>query len=341
MNQLVSLAVCSLLLAAVPQASAAPMKVALVPFAAGEGVTEKTAAALTEVTAAEIRRVPDIQLTTEQEISALLSFDRQRSMLGCSNDSCLAEIGGALGVARLTVGTLNRLGESWLINLKLVDVKRARTVSQADRRLRGGTIDDVLDALPGLVAEAFGRGAAPVATVQTTSGSTSGTAPASSSTPATTGATTTATPPASTGTQARPGRAQEPIGARPKNLAYFELGGTMLLGSANYHRVLKSTKSGADVGVKFSLGLGGAALAAISLGSDMHRAEFELGLAKVIAAPWAGAATVGYRYTTPKGLILRASFTPAFALGEGPLYTYNGEEFKWLPMLGLSAGYAW
>jgi hypothetical protein len=85
-------------------------------------------------------------------------------MLGCTSDACVAELGGALGCDRLVSGDLARLGESFLLHQRLVETARARVVAQADRRLRGGTIDDVLDALPAMVGELFpGSAPAPAA----------------------------------------------------------------------------------------------------------------------------------------------------------------------------------
>ena len=67
----------------------------------------------------------------------------------------MAELGGALGADRLVAGDLAKLGESFLFHLRVVEVRKVRVSVQADRRLRGGTIDDVLDVLPAMVAELF------------------------------------------------------------------------------------------------------------------------------------------------------------------------------------------
>jgi hypothetical protein len=135
--------------------SAAPAKVAVLPVAAGEGIPPSTAAALTESLSGEVRHRAGVEVITEREIAAVLSLERQKTMLGCTSEACMAELGGALGCDRLVTGDLARLGESWLVHLRLVETARARVVAQADRRLRGGTIDDVLDQLPAMVAELF------------------------------------------------------------------------------------------------------------------------------------------------------------------------------------------
>lgn len=139
--------------------SAAP-KLAVLPLAHGEGVAETTAAALTESLAAEVRRQSGADVITRREIESVLSLERQRQVLGCQTDACVAELGGALGVEGLVTGDVARLGESWLVHLKVVRPARAQVTAQADRRIRGGTVDDVLDQLPGMVKELFPAGAA-------------------------------------------------------------------------------------------------------------------------------------------------------------------------------------
>jgi hypothetical protein len=132
-----------------------------------------------------------------------MSLERQKEMLGCKSDSCMAELGGALGCDRLVAGDLARLGESWLISLKLVETGKARVSAQADRRLRGGTIDDVLDQLPAMVGELFPGG-----------GAVAPTTPRAAPPPAAT--TTPARPPA---TPALPTFAEEPVPLLPADRA--------------------------------------------------------------------------------------------------------------------------
>ncbi|MGC4121597.1 MAG: hypothetical protein QM765_44870 [Myxococcales bacterium] len=131
-------------------------KVALMPLPAGEGVSDKAAAALTEAITGEIRRVPGVQLITQDEISALLGLERQKSLLGCGDDKCMAEVGGALGVDRLVTGRLSKLGETWMFNLKAMDPKKAQVVAQVDRHGRKASIDDMIELIPTMVSELFG-----------------------------------------------------------------------------------------------------------------------------------------------------------------------------------------
>jgi TolB-like protein len=136
-------------------ALAAAPKIAVLPIVAGEGVTEKTAASLTEALAAEVRKRAGAEVITQREINTVISLERQKAMMGCATDACMAELGGALGVDRLVNGDIARVGESLLVHIRLVEVAKVRVMAQADRRLRGGTLDDLLDALPAMVNELF------------------------------------------------------------------------------------------------------------------------------------------------------------------------------------------
>lgn len=147
--QTISLA--SLALILLSTGGPSPKKIAMLPFKAGDGVRKKTAASMGEAVVAELRR-HGLDVITRQEMEAILNHEQQQELLGCSSERCLADIGGALGVDHLAAGNLAKLGKSWMLHLKLINVMAVKTVSQADKRIRDGTLDDVLDAIPRTVA---------------------------------------------------------------------------------------------------------------------------------------------------------------------------------------------
>jgi len=147
--------------------AAAPLKVALLPLEGGEGVNASTAKSLTQAVLAEARRQSGITVMSPDELGSILSLERQKALLGCSEDSCVAEVAQALGVDRVLVGSVSKLGASWLLHLKLLNAQNGSVASQVDRRLKDKTIDDVLDAYPAAVSELFGgRGTVATAVAQ-------------------------------------------------------------------------------------------------------------------------------------------------------------------------------
>lgn len=92
---------------------------------------------LSELVASELGRTGRVEVITAADIQNMIGFESQRQLLGCSEDdsaSCLAEIGGALGVDYIVGGQVNRLGDTWLLTLSLIDIAQARPVHRVTER---------------------------------------------------------------------------------------------------------------------------------------------------------------------------------------------------------------
>ena len=88
------------------------------------------------------------------ELRAMLDLEQQKTALGCNDTSCLAELGGSLGVPFLVVPTIGKLGGSYLLNIKLFDVDESEPLWR-DRR----QVDSEVGLLPAMkeLAEALHR----------------------------------------------------------------------------------------------------------------------------------------------------------------------------------------
>ena len=56
-------------------------------------------------------------------------------------------------------GSIGKLGDTYLLSLRLVDARTGEVVKQSDAQQKGKAIDDLLGVLPGLASELFGRAA--------------------------------------------------------------------------------------------------------------------------------------------------------------------------------------
>lgn len=123
------------LAAAAPAAPEAPrkakrLKVAVMEIKVLHG-DPQLEALLSEVALTEAASFRGVDTIGRSDIASLLGLERQRQLLGCSEDaSCLADIGGALGVDYLLVGSVGRLGTILRLDLKLVDGRKARVVGR-------------------------------------------------------------------------------------------------------------------------------------------------------------------------------------------------------------------
>jgi len=93
---------------------------------------------LSEVALTEAASFDKLEIIGRSDIASMIGFEQQKKVLGCADDSsCLAEIGGALGVEYILIGSLGRLGALYRVDLKLVDTKKARVLARFGESVEG------------------------------------------------------------------------------------------------------------------------------------------------------------------------------------------------------------
>lgn len=94
------------------------------------------------------------------DLRAMMDLEQQKDALGCGDTSCLAEIGGALGVPYLMTMSLGRFAAQRVLNLSLFHVDKGKVLHRVSRIF--ATDRMMLAQLPELIDEllqgAFGRG---------------------------------------------------------------------------------------------------------------------------------------------------------------------------------------
>ncbi len=99
------------------------------------------------------------------DIQAMITAEQQKQAVGCEDDSCLAQLGGALGVPYLLTGSLGVLGGRFMLNVKLLDVDQAKVAGRLTQMFGGerALADGLPGALDSLLKDAFGaKASAPV-----------------------------------------------------------------------------------------------------------------------------------------------------------------------------------
>lgn len=107
---------------------AAPGKVriAIPDFATERGMDESLLRLINEMVLTDFSRSGFFDVIGGSDLNAMLELGQQKALLGCEDDSCLAEIGNALGVDLLGVMRIGRIGSRYFINMKVVNVRRAK-----------------------------------------------------------------------------------------------------------------------------------------------------------------------------------------------------------------------
>lgn len=120
-----------------------------------EGVDARTALVVTEALVAELRKLQRTSVVSMDEVKQMLDHEAQKQLVGCSDESCLAEIADSLGVDGLVVGTLARLQDEHIVGVKRLDQRAGAVVGSATRRLEAGDGSELLAAVGPLVEELF------------------------------------------------------------------------------------------------------------------------------------------------------------------------------------------
>jgi TolB-like protein len=138
------------------------VSIAVMEFASKGGISEKQMDALGDLLANEIRELGKYRVIGKSDIRAAIDFESQKTLLGCTDEACIAELGGALGVRYVVVGNISMFGDLYLLNLKILDVEKIRVAKGLSKKISGGEAK-LIDALSAAARELMeGAGLQPV-----------------------------------------------------------------------------------------------------------------------------------------------------------------------------------
>ena len=123
--------------------------VAIIDFE-GIGITESEARALTQRLTSEIVEIGKFTVVERSEMKRLLD-EQKFQYSGCVDVSCAVEIGKLLGAKSMVVGTISKLGNSYSVDSRLIDVKTGENYVSANYT----TTKDLGDVLNGMRTIAY------------------------------------------------------------------------------------------------------------------------------------------------------------------------------------------
>jgi hypothetical protein len=121
-------------LAAAPAPAQKP-KLAVLDLTAGAGVDATLTTPIVEAITGEVQRRGFFDVMSQRDISNLLGVERQKQLMGCSEQSgsCLTELSGALGARFILTGTLARLGDAYQLTLNALDTQKAQPLGRSTK----------------------------------------------------------------------------------------------------------------------------------------------------------------------------------------------------------------
>lgn len=94
-------------------------------------------ATITNYVTTELSRQTEYKVIAWDDIEKMLEHEAGKQMLGCDDDKCIAEIGGALGVDFILAGDIGNLGFTYLFNLKIIDINKAQAMARVSESVTG------------------------------------------------------------------------------------------------------------------------------------------------------------------------------------------------------------
>ena len=141
--------------APVQSAGKSPL-VAVMPLEARQ-VSPDEALILSEALAAELQGSGEVRVMERSQMDKILAEQGFQKSGACSGTECAVEVGQLLGIDRMVVGSVGRLGKTFVLVARMVDVASGEVLRSSTRQAPG-EIDDILTSLvPQVGGDLLGR----------------------------------------------------------------------------------------------------------------------------------------------------------------------------------------
>ncbi len=112
----------------VPQGEVSVKKkwyIAVLDFESAEGMGRKTAELLSEIVRTYLTDQPYFIVVDRSNMNLILK-EQGFQLSDCTGSECSVRVGRLLGVEKMVIGSLGRLGEAFIVTLQVIDVETAR-----------------------------------------------------------------------------------------------------------------------------------------------------------------------------------------------------------------------
>jgi hypothetical protein len=121
--------------AADSETAAERSRLLVLDFTASEGVNADITDVASDTYISTLKEIDRFDLATSSDVRMMIGAEQQRQLIGCDDESCMAEIAGALGAEFLSRGRLSLLDEEIILTLELFDSGAASLENQLTEAL--------------------------------------------------------------------------------------------------------------------------------------------------------------------------------------------------------------
>ncbi|MFC1481036.1 DUF2380 domain-containing protein [Candidatus Neomarinimicrobiota bacterium] len=133
------------------RAAPAPQSTQLIPIVVmdfdGYGISESEAVILSDRLRNQLFRLGQFHVV-ERGLMATILKEQDFDLQGCASDQCMVEVGQLLGADQIVGGSVSKIGNTYSISARLVDIESGKVLRVSDYDHRGAMDDLLTDAIP-------------------------------------------------------------------------------------------------------------------------------------------------------------------------------------------------
>lgn len=130
-------------------------QVAVLPFEAGS-MQPTEVRIIEDALATEILSSGKARVMERAQMDKILGEQGFQNSGTCDQNECAVKMGQLLGIDKIVVGSMGKLGETWVLSSRLVDVASGEVIASSTRK-KEGAIDDIISTtVPDLRQDLFG-----------------------------------------------------------------------------------------------------------------------------------------------------------------------------------------
>jgi TolB-like protein len=108
-----------------------------------QGVDTNTAMVLTGLMSSYLHETGEFQVLERATMNEILTEQQFQQSGVCSDEACIIEMGQLLGVTKMVAGTVSKLGRTYIIQARLIDVKTGAIDKFSKEECEGCKVDEL------------------------------------------------------------------------------------------------------------------------------------------------------------------------------------------------------
>ncbi len=121
----------------------------------GRGISALEAASLTDRLRSELVKTGAVTVVERGQMNQVLE-EQDFQMTGCTSDECAVEVGQLLGVSQMVAGSIGKLGNTFLLDVRIINVQTGAIIETMTRDYRG-EIDGLIREIESLARDIVGK----------------------------------------------------------------------------------------------------------------------------------------------------------------------------------------